>query len=72
MRFDALYEQMSKSERDELAQKLDTDQGYLWQIATRWRGKRPSMDFMERLVEVEPRLTIGELAEEFAKPKERA
>lgn len=41
---------------------------YLWQLATRWRGKRPSLGFMQRMVEADPRLTLGDLAAEFSEP----
>jgi len=67
MRFSTLYQSLNSEERDALAKAVDcTDAGYLWQIATRWRGKKPSFGFMQKLVAAEPRLTLGELAEEFS------
>lgn len=66
MRLDALYPTLTSEERAALAEKLESEAGYLWQLATRWRNKRPSFNFMRKLAEVEPRLTLGELTEEFA------
>jgi hypothetical protein len=71
MRLSELFDQLDAEEREALAEAADTDVGYLWQLATRWRGKRPSLGFMQKLVAADPRLTLGELAEEFA-AEERA
>lgn len=68
MRLSTLYQSLSAEERTALAEKVDTDPGYLWQLATRWRGKRPSFDFMNKLVAADDRLTIAEMSEEFAEP----
>lgn len=35
--------------RAELARALDTDPVYLWQLATRWRNKRPSPEMARRI-----------------------
>lgn len=63
---------LSPEDRAVLAQKLGSDPGYLWQLATQWRGKKPSLGFMQRMVAADDRLTIADLAEEFApKPAKR-
>lgn len=68
MRFSDLYRQLPSDERAKLAAKLDSEVGYLYQLATRWRGKRPSLEFIMKLAEADSRLTVGELAEEFSEP----
>ena len=35
--------------RKALVDRLETSDGYLWQLATRWRGKRPSVAFAKRI-----------------------
>lgn len=66
MRLSTLYQAMSTQEREELATKLDSEVGYLWQLATRWRGKRASIDFMKKLAAADSRLTLTDMVEEFA------
>ena len=36
-------------QRDALATALDSSSGYLWQLATGWRGRRPSAEFAIRI-----------------------
>jgi len=69
MRFKDLYQSLSTDEREKLAKKVDTDAGYLWQIATTWRGKKPSLGFLVKLAEADSRLSVAEMAEEFAEAK---
>jgi hypothetical protein len=66
MNFSTLYATLDSEGRADLAKKLETDAGYLWQLATRWRGKRPSFAFMEKLAAADPRMTLGELVDEYA------
>lgn len=66
MRLSTLYPSLSAAERIELANKVDSEPGYLWQLATRWRGKKPSLDFMLKLAAADSRLTVTDMAEEFA------
>lgn len=66
MRLSTLYQSLTGEERAALARKAGTDIGYLHQLATRWRGKRASLTFMNKLVEADPRLTVRDMAEEFA------
>lgn len=61
-----LIENITVEEREALAKKVPTEPGYLWQLATQWRGKKPSLGLMQKLVAADPRLTLGELVEEFA------
>jgi hypothetical protein len=44
-----------------LAEITGNDPQYLRQIATGWRGKRPSPELAMRLIEADPRLTLAEL-----------
>lgn len=42
--------------RRALANALDTNEGYLWQLAKGWRGRRPSPAFAQRIEEATERL----------------
>lgn len=66
MNLRTLYQSLTVEERVALAAQLPTDPGYLWQLATQWRGKRPSIGLMRKLVAADARLTLHELVEEFA------
>ncbi|WP_322997929.1 hypothetical protein [Castellaniella sp.] len=75
MKLTNLYPTMDKEARDSLAKAAGIDPGYLWQIATRWRGKKPSIDVIQRLAAADSRLTVGDLVAEFTArptPKEPA
>lgn len=63
---------MTSEERAELAKAAGTDPGYLWQLATRWRGKKASLDFINKLVAADKRLTLRDLVEEFSETTEKA
>lgn len=67
MRLQQLYPTLTPAERTALASAARLADGYLWQIATHWRGKRPSVDAMIRLAGADSRLTLQDLAEEFSK-----
>ncbi|MNL29791.1 hypothetical protein D3C87_1514900 [compost metagenome] len=69
MKLSQLLPTLPAAERDSLAQKAGTSAGYLWQLATRWRGKRPSIDLLTKLAAADPRLSVPELVEEFASQK---
>lgn len=66
MKLKDLYPKLSQKERHALAKKANTDPGYLWQLATGWRGKKPSLAMIERLANADRRLTIPHLVAEFA------
>jgi len=66
MKLKDLYPTLSAQERQVLAKKANTDPGYLWQLATGWRGKKPSLAMIERLASADRRLTISHLVAEFA------
>lgn len=57
---------MSRDERVALAAQCGITTGYLWQIATRWKGKRPTVDLLAKLAKADRRLTVAELVDEFA------
>lgn len=66
MRLSTLYPTLNAEERAALAKAVETDAGYLWQLATRWKGKKASIDFMKKLAAADARLTLGDMVEEFA------
>lgn len=65
MKLRDLYPTLSADERDALAKRAGTEPGYLWQIATQWRGKRASISMMQKLAAAEPRLHLNDLVAEF-------
>lgn len=66
MRLSTLYPSLSTEQRADLAAKAGTDAGYLWQLSTRWRGKRPSLSFLSKLAAADARLTLVDMVEEFS------
>jgi hypothetical protein len=67
MKLRDLYPTLDTAERAKLAEKAGIkDPGYLWQLATQWRGKKPSIDLLGKLAAADPRLTVAELVEEFS------
>lgn len=66
MKLADLYPVLDKDARNALAKAAGVDPGYLWQIATRWRGKKPSLNVIRRLTRADVRLTLGDLVNEFA------
>lgn len=68
MKLSELYTSLSRQGRQALADSVGIKAGYLWQIATKWRGRKPSIDVMARLVRADPRLTAADLLTEFSEP----
>ncbi len=68
MRLKNRYEEMTQPERQALAKAAGCDAGYLWQIANRWNGRKPSIALMVRLAQVDEKLTVEDMAAEFAVP----
>lgn len=68
MRLHDLYQKLSTTQRQALAKKAGVDAGYLWQIATRWRGRKPSLVLVQRLAVADRRLTVADLLAEFSEP----
>ena len=72
MKLSQLFPKLSAAEREDLARKAEINPGYLWQLATGWRGKRPSIDLIGRLARADKRLTLTDMVKEFselAEPK---
>lgn len=65
MRLSTLHGQLSTDERRALADRAGITPDYLWQIATRWRGKRASLSLIEKLAQADERLTLAEMLVEF-------
>lgn len=65
MKLRDLYPTLTTEERESLAQRAESDAGYLWQIATQWRGKRASLAMIQKLVSADPRLSLADMVEEF-------
>lgn len=68
MRLSALYQQLTPEQREDLAKKADISTGYLYQIAKRWKGKRPTVDTMNKLARADRRLTLSDMVAEFTEP----
>lgn len=66
MKLKDLYPKLSVQKREQLARAAGTSPGYLWQLATGWRGKRPSVELIGKLAAADKRLKIAHLVEEFA------
>lgn len=65
MKLSDLYQSLDQEGRKDLAAKAGVDVGYLWQIATQWRKKRPSVDVISRLIKADRRLKASDLIAEF-------
>lgn len=65
MRLSDLYPTLTTEEREALAKKAGTTAPYLYQLATRWQGKRPSLKLVMQLSGADPRLTVDDLVREF-------
>ncbi len=70
MKLAELHPLLTTPERESLARSAEVDPGYLWQLATRWRGKRASLDLIQRLAKSDDRLTVAEMVEEFSEAAE--
>lgn len=68
MRLNALHLKLSTAQRRALAEQVGITETYLWQIATRWRGKRASLPLIERLALADKRLKRADLLAEFTEP----
>lgn len=72
MKLSDLYPKLSKDERDKLAKAAAIKPGYLYQIATRWRGRRASLQLINALVAADKRLTLKDMVSEFTEPSKEA
>lgn len=66
MNLKTLYDTLDGPGRERLAAAVGVSSGYLWQMASRWRGKRPSIKTLNALVRADKRLKLAELMDEFA------
>lgn len=71
MKLSDLYQTLDKKGRKRLAVKAGIDEGYLWQLATKWRGKKPSVEVIARLVKADRRLKAAHIIAEFSEDEER-
>jgi transcriptional regulator with XRE-family HTH domain len=60
-----LYQSLSTEEREAFAERVGIKPGYLWQIATQWKGKKPSLDLLKKIADSHPKLTVSGLVGEF-------
>lgn len=60
-----LYQQLDKAGKDDLAKKAGIKPAYLWQIATGWKNRKPSLEALSRIADAHPRLSVAELVKEF-------
>lgn len=72
MRLSDLYQKLDAEERRALATKAGVSDGYLWQLATRWQGRRASLGMLQKLSDADKRLTISDMAAEFAEAAKAA
>lgn len=70
MKLSDLYPSLSVAEREGLAKVAGTTPGYLYQLATQWRGKKPSLEMISALCNADPRLSLGDLVSEFIETNE--
>jgi hypothetical protein len=68
MQLSALYEKLTPAQRVDLAKKAEISEGYLYQMATRWRGKKPSIGVLSRLAAADKRLKLADMVAEFNAP----
>lgn len=68
MRLSDLYQKLSTPEREKLARAAGLHAGYLYQIARRWRGKKPSIRKIQALADADRRLTVKDMVLEFSEP----
>ena len=66
MQLKDLYPKLSTAQRAALAEKAGIKAPFLWQIATQWGGKKPSMKTLLKLAEADKRLRLADLAKEFS------
>lgn len=65
MKLTDLYPTLKPDERVALAKAACIADGYLYQIASRWRGKRASLEVIKRLAAADDRLTVEDMVSEF-------
>ncbi len=68
MQLKDLYPQLDGQERERLAAKAEISAGYLYQLATKWQGKTPSLPVIKRLAAADKRLSVRDLVREFVEP----
>ena len=61
------YEELTPAQRVALAKSAGINAGYLWQIATHWQDRRPSIDLMAKLAKVDRKLSMRDMVAEFTK-----
>lgn len=66
MRLSTLFPTLKATEREELAAKAGTKAVYLAQLATRFKGKKPSLDLLAKLAKADRRLTLQDMVAEFS------
>lgn len=68
MRLKQRYSQLNKEQRAALAAAAGIGTDFLYQIATRWKGKRPSLPVMQKLAQADKKLTLADMVVEFTEP----
>ena len=66
MKLSELYASMTVDQREALARSAVLSPAYLYQIATRWDGRRPSLPMLAKLAAADARLTLEDMVAEFA------
>lgn len=60
-----LYDTLDQDQRAALAARAGIKPPYLWQIATQWSGRKPSLEVLKKLADADKRLSVSELVSEF-------
>ena len=66
--FRDIFTSLSTSERTAFAGLTGSSAAYLWQLATQWKGKQPSLELLKKIAAADDRLSVEGLVNEFAKP----
>jgi hypothetical protein len=67
MRLSTLYQDhLSTEQRKALAAAAGISPEYLYQLATRWQNRKPSVPLMSKLAKADKRLTLAHMVEEFS------
>jgi hypothetical protein len=63
-----IFDSQSTEERTAFAHRIGMSPAYLWQLATQWKSRQPSLEMVKKIVAADDRLTVEGLVNEFAKP----
>jgi hypothetical protein len=65
MKLHDLYLKLDAGQKQTLAEAVGISEGYLWQLATHWNKKRPSLALIYKFADADKRLKANDLLAEF-------